>query len=86
MTEFDPRHEGGGESLLTGFISKTEMAREFGVSERTVERWVRLRLLPRPLKMGRSILFHRQTLEAHLLARAEDANAPKPRRCGRARR
>ncbi len=79
MTEAEARDKDGDKSLLSGFISKAEMARAFGVSERTVERWVRLRLLPRPLKMGRSSLFHRQTLEEHLLARVEHASSPRSR-------
>ena len=71
-----------GRKLLSEFVSKAEVAQEFSVSERTVERWVRLRLLPKPLKMGRSILFHRDALKAHFLARLEEPDSPErgPRR------
>ena len=57
--------------LLRDYAGKDEIAREFGVSERTIERWVRLRLLPRPVKLGRTTLFHLPTVKKHLARQIE---------------
>ena len=56
--------------LLSDYARKGDLAREFGVSERTIERWVRLRLLPRPVRLGRSRLFHIPTVKQHLVDQA----------------
>ena len=54
------------ERLLDEYVGKRELAREFGVSKRTIERWVRLRLLPAPVRLGRTALYHIPTLKRHL--------------------
>jgi hypothetical protein len=56
--------------LLPGYVSRRELAAEFDVSERTIDRWVAARLLPGPISLGRKILFHLPTLEKHLADRA----------------
>ena len=53
-------------SLLAEYADKATVAKEFGVSTRTIERWVRLRLLPAPVSIGRSRLFHRSTIQEFL--------------------
>ncbi len=55
-----------GLDLLAEYARKNELAREFGVSPRTIERWVRRRLLPRPVRLGRTLLFHLPTVRRHL--------------------
>ena len=67
------------QSLLFDCATKAEIAREFGVSERTIERWVRMRLLPRPLKLGRTILFHLPTVQQHLAKQFESGDACRRR-------
>lgn len=52
--------------ILAEYVRKSELAQEFQVSERTIERWVRLRILPAPLKLGRTSLFHLPTVRKHL--------------------
>jgi len=52
--------------LLAEYVRKDELAQQFGVSERTIERWVRLRLLPAPVRLGRTSLFHLPTIQQHL--------------------
>lgn len=66
--EKDPIGSPGGETpnLLADYIDKAKLASEFDVSPRTIERWVRLRLLPKPLKLGRTRLYHRPSILKHL--------------------
>lgn len=61
------------QSLLSHYVSKKTVAEAFNVSERTIERWVRLRILPAPLRLGRSRLFHLPTIERHLTKLTEAA-------------
>ncbi len=67
-------------SLLSEYARKTDLAREFGVSERTIERWVRLRLLPTPIRLGRTSLYHLPAVRKRLLNQVERTNK---RRSGR---
>lgn len=55
-------------SLLADYATTPELAAEFGVSPRTVERWINLRLIPPPVRLGRKVLHHRPTIREHLLA------------------
>lgn len=55
-----------GSALLSEYVRKNELAQQFGVSERTIERWVRLRLLPAPVRLGRTSLYHLPTIQEHL--------------------
>ena len=52
--------------LLSDYVSRRELAAEFEVSERTIDRWVASRLLPAPLSLGRKSLFHVPTVKQHL--------------------
>ena len=52
--------------LLSEYVRKNELARQFGVSGRTIERWVRLRLIPAPVRLGRTSLYHLPTIQKHL--------------------
>jgi predicted DNA-binding transcriptional regulator AlpA len=52
--------------LLADYLRKDDLAREFGVSARTIERWVRLRILPQPVRLGRTSLYHLPTVRQHL--------------------
>lgn len=58
--------------LLAEFVRKEDLAREFGVSERTIERWVRLRLLPAPIRLGRTSLYHLPTVKKYLADQTSD--------------
>ena len=44
------------------FADKPDMAQVFNVSERTIERWTRLRVIPQPRRVGRQRLWHIPTL------------------------
>jgi len=55
-----------GPHLLADYIGKEQLAQAFGVSARTVERWVRLRQFPAPLKLGRKRLYYVPTVRKYL--------------------
>jgi len=57
--------------LLTDYAETQLLAQQFGVSQRTIERWVRLRLLPAPLRLGRKSFHHLPSIKKHLADRAE---------------
>jgi predicted DNA-binding transcriptional regulator AlpA len=74
------------DDFLKVFLSKQDVAAAFGVSVRTVERWVRLRQLPAPVRLGRVSLFHVPTLREFLASDAKrslDRMAPNGRRRGK---
>ena len=56
--------------LLDEFATKTQVAVFFGVTERTIDRWVRLRTIPQPRKVGRQRLWHLPTLRKSLVKEA----------------
>ena len=58
-------------ALLTDYVRKEQLAQLFGVSQRTIERWVRLRLLPAPLRLGRKGFFYLPSIKRHLADRAQ---------------
>lgn len=70
------------DDLLCEFASKAELAGLFGVSVRTIERWVRLRLIGKPVRLGRRSLFHIPTIRQALTDEASRA----PRRASGPRR
>ena len=52
--------------ILVDYVRKEDIAKEFEVSTRTIERWVRLRLLPAPVRLGKTSLHHLPTVREHL--------------------
>ena len=72
--------QGDRSGLLSGYVSRQDLALEFDVSERTIDRWVDDGLLPAPIKLGRKRLFHLQTLEKHLLERSSRRSSRGRRR------
>lgn len=78
--------QNGAPAPLSGFVTKRELAKLLRVSSRTIERWIRLRELPAPVRLGRQIFFHLPTLERHFeqqaVASVQKLNRP-PRRSGR---
>ncbi len=66
--------------LLADYVSKADLANEFDVSIRTIERWIRLRLLPQPIRLGRTRRFHVPTLRKHLEAKSSERADRRGRR------
>ena len=65
------------EPLLQGYASKDQLADEFRVSPRTIERWVRLRLLPAPIRLGRKSLYHLPSIKRHMTDQLARPSAPR---------
>ena len=57
---------GTGSDLLSDYANKTVIARAFGVSTRTIDRWIRLRIIPSPVRLGRTALYHLPTIRKYL--------------------
>ena len=61
------------EPLLSDYFTQKEAASELRVTERTLDRWQRLREGPPITKLGRRILYRRSSLQAWLRRREGDA-------------
>lgn len=57
--------------IIDLFLTKAEAARELRTSEATLDRWNRLRVGPPRTKLGRTVLYRRETLKAWLIAQEE---------------
>ncbi len=53
------------------YLTKAETAEEIQKSEATLDRWHRLRVGPPRTKLGRTVLYRRDTLKAWLAAQEE---------------
>lgn len=51
---------------LADFASKAQIAKKFKRSPRTIDRWVRFRNFPPPLKLGNLVIFHVPSIEKFL--------------------
>jgi hypothetical protein len=57
------------EPLLSDYFTQEEAATELKVTERTLDRWERLREGPPITRLGRRILYRRSSLQAWLRRR-----------------
>jgi len=56
-------------------IAARDVARLLSVSERTIWQWAADGHLPRPVKIGRVVRWHRQTIDAWAAAAAQESGA-----------
>jgi len=61
------------EPLLSEYFTQEEAASELKVTERTLDRWQRLREGPPITRLGRRILYRRSSLQTWLHRRERDA-------------
>jgi excisionase family DNA binding protein len=64
------RHRAGEE-----FIPPSALARRFGVDRSTIHRWVKSRILPKPIRLGGKVLFQRTEVEGIIRARIQARGA-----------
>ncbi len=70
IKEIDTNTEKVAGPLITGeYMRPSELARELGVSLRSLHRWHNLRCGPPRVVVGRKILFRRESVREWLLSR-----------------
>ncbi|MBN8291904.1 helix-turn-helix domain-containing protein [Rhodobacter sp. NTK016B] len=67
-------------TLLVGWISRIDLALEFGLSVDTLRRWEAQRTGPPCIRAGRKVYYRRTAVEQWL--EEQELNAPRRRRAG----
>jgi predicted DNA-binding transcriptional regulator AlpA len=67
--------------LLSGYLRREELAQQFGLSTRTIDRWEALKEGPPRVSIGRTILYNVESVREWLSTREK---RPMPRRKRRA--
>ena len=67
-------------TLLTGWISRLDLALELGLSVDTLRRWEARRTGPPCVRAGRKVYYRRTAVEKWL--EEQERNAPRRRRAG----
>ncbi|MHB1424976.1 MAG: helix-turn-helix transcriptional regulator [Gemmataceae bacterium] len=62
-------------TLQDHYLTREEVAALLRVDPQTVSRWIREHKIPHPLRLGRQMLWPRETLERFLADRMEAAHA-----------
>jgi len=57
------------------FLTREELAALFRVDRQTISNWLRQNKLPQPLRLGRQLLWRRETLDQFLSRFEEPADA-----------
>jgi predicted DNA-binding transcriptional regulator AlpA len=68
-----------GTLILNGYLRREELARQFGLSTRTIDRWEALRIGPPRVHIGRTILYNVESVREWLLKRQ---TVVRPRQMG----
>jgi hypothetical protein len=66
MSNFEP--------ILSGFLTKQELAAELGRNARTLDRWAVLGIGPPRTRIGRKILYRRTSIQKWIVARERPAD------------
>jgi predicted DNA-binding transcriptional regulator AlpA len=66
--------------VLEGFLRREELARQLGLSPRTIDRWEALRKGPPRVSIGRTILYNIQSVREWLVSQERQAFPAKRRR------
>lgn len=61
--------------VLQGFLRREELAKELGCSPRTIDRWQALRKGPPRVYVGRTILYHVESVREWLRSREQQSCA-----------
>lgn len=78
MTETGTSPRSSKPCLLSGWISRLDLALELGVTVETLHRWEKLRFGPPCVRAGRKIYYRRDAVQDWLM----EQEAPAPRRQG----
>lgn len=66
--------------VLEGYLRREELAQQFGLSPRTIDRWEALRQGPPRVCVGRTVLFNIQSVREWLRSREQQAFRVRGRR------
>ncbi len=78
--ELDSTVDGAGtRPMLSEWMTRAELAAELGLTAETLCRWTARRVGPAPTRVGRKVLYRRDTVRAWLLAQEQDRNATSAR-------
>jgi excisionase family DNA binding protein len=66
--------------IATDFFTRESLSKDLGVSVRTIDRWVSLRLAPPRVVIGKLILFRREAVSEWLRSREDGARDGRKRR------
>jgi len=66
--------------VLDGFLRREELARQLGVSSRTIDRWQSLRVGPPRLRCGRTILYNTESVREWLRSQEEQPSMARRQR------
>jgi len=67
MTELATSPRSGKPGLLSGWISRLDLAHELGVTVETLHRWEKLRFGPPCVRAGRKIYYRRDAVQDWLM-------------------
>lgn len=54
------------DAVIEGYFPPKELARQFGLTERTLSRWHKLRIGPPRIKVGKKVLYRVESVQAWL--------------------
>jgi len=77
---FDPQERPVSRLVLEGYLRREELAQQFGLSPRTIDRWEALRMGPPRVSVGRTILYNIQSVREWLVNQEHQAFPAKRRR------
>jgi predicted DNA-binding transcriptional regulator AlpA len=66
--------------VLDGFLRREDLARQLGVSPRTIDRWQVLREGPPRVSVGRTVLYNVESVREWLRSREQQAFPTRKRR------
>ncbi len=66
-------------SILAGWVSRGDLARELGLTEDTLRRWEGRRVGPSCVRAGRKVLYRRSAIDAWLEAQELPHPTSRPR-------
>jgi transcriptional regulator with XRE-family HTH domain len=76
----DPQDKPASRLVLEGYLRREELAEQFGLSPRTIDRWEALRMGPPRVSVGRTILYNIHSVRDWLLSRERQVSPAKRRR------
>jgi predicted DNA-binding transcriptional regulator AlpA len=76
---YNPQDKPVARLVLEGYLRREELAEQFGLSPRTIDRWEALRKGPPRVSIGRTILYNIQSVREWLLSREQQATTVKRR-------